>query len=100
MNDPKAPRPSRQPLMDALGQMCADGKETAEFLWQVPKDAAPRQKIMNLLIQIGIESLKQRRHEKPRLVEELKIAAQASPSPQPVELLVDGFDPPAKLLQA
>src|SRR3989441_8272112 len=92
MNDPKAPRPSRQPLMDALGQMCADGKETAEFLWQGPKDAAARPKIMNLLIQIGIESLKQRRHEMPRLVEELKIAAQASPSPQQVELLVDGFD--------
>jgi len=100
MNDPKAPRPSRLPLMDPLGQMCADGKETAEFLWQVPKDPAARQKIMNLLIQIGIESLKQGRHEMPRLAEELKIAAQASPSPRQVELLVDGFDRLTKLWQA
>src|SRR5439155_24632156 len=29
MNDPKAPRPSRQPLLDALGQMCTDGRQTA-----------------------------------------------------------------------
>jgi len=100
MNDPKDPRPSRQPLMDALGQMCADGKQTAEYLWQVPKDPAARQKIMTLLIQIGIESLKQGRHEMPRLVEELKVAAQASPSPQQVELLVDGFDRLTKLWQA
>ena len=86
--------------MDALGQMCADGKQTAEFLWQVPKDAAARAKILELLNQIGAESTKQGRHEMPRLVEELKIAAQASPSPQQVELLVDGFDRLTKLWQA
>ncbi len=87
--------------MDPLGQMCADGKETAEFLWQVPtKDPAARQKIMDLLIQIGIESLKQGRREMPKLVEELKTAAQASPSPQQVEMLVDGFDRLTKLWQA
>jgi hypothetical protein len=100
MNDPKAPRPSRQPLMDSLGQMCADGKQTAEYLWQVPKDAAARQKILDLLTQIGSESAKQGRREMPKLVEELKIAAQASPSPQQVELLVDGFDRLMKLWQA
>ncbi|MGE5800764.1 MAG: hypothetical protein ACM358_00780 [Gemmatimonadota bacterium] len=100
MNDPKAPRPIRQPLMDALGQLCADGKQTAEYLWQVPKDAAARQKIMDLLNQIGAESGKQGRHEMPKLVEELKIAAQATPSPQQVELLVDGFDRLTKLWQA
>jgi hypothetical protein len=100
MNDPKAPRPSRQPLMDALGQMCADGKQTAEYLWQVPKDAAARQKIMDLLTQIGVESAKQGRKEMPRIVEELKIAAQATPSPQQVDVLVGGFDRLTKLWQA
>src|SRR5258706_15984493 len=100
MNDPKAPRPSRQPLMDPLGQMCADGKETAEFLWQVPKDPAARQKIMDLLIQIGIESLKKGRREIPKLVEELKTAAQAAPSPQKGEMLGDGFARLTKTWQA
>src|SRR5205823_11016904 len=91
MNDPKAPRASRQPLMDSLGQMCADGKQAAEYLWQVPKDAEARKKILDLLTQIGIGSAKQGRREMPKLAEELKIAAQASPSPQQVELLVDGL---------
>lgn len=86
--------------MDPLGQMCADGKQAAEYLWQVPKDAAMRQKILDLLNQIGVESAKQGRHEMPKVVEELKIAAQASASPQQVELLVDGFDRLYKLWQA
>jgi len=86
--------------MDRLGQMCADGKETAEYLWQVPKDAAARKKILDLLTHIGTESAKQGRREMPKLVEELKIAAQATPSPQQVELLVDGFDRLVKLWQA
>lgn len=100
MNDANAPRPSRQPLMDALGTLCAEGKQAAEYLWQVPKDAAVRRQILDLLNKIGVESAKQGRKEMPKLVEELKIAAQASPSPQQVELLVDGFDRLTKLWQA
>jgi len=86
--------------MDALGQMCTDGKQTAEYLWQVPKDADARKKILDLLTQIGTESAKQGRREMPKLAEQLKIAAQATPSPQQVELLVDGFDRLTKLWQA
>ena len=86
--------------MDALGKLCADGKEAAEYLWQVPKDEAVRKKILDILEQIGTESTKQGRREMPRLVEELKIAAQASPSPQQVDMLVDGFDRLTKLWQA
>jgi len=86
--------------MDHLGQLCADGKQSAEYLWQVPKDAAMRQKILEILSQIGTESTKQGRKEMPKIVEELKIAAQATPSPQQVELLVDGFDRLMKLWQA
>ncbi len=86
--------------MDSLGQLCADGKQSAEYLWQVPKDAAVRQKILEILNQIGTESAKQGRREMPRLVEELKVAAQATPSPQQVDVLVDGFDRLMKLWQA
>lgn len=86
--------------MDALGKLCADGKAAAEYLWQVPKDEGVRQKILAILDQIGVESAKQGRREMPRLVEELKVAAQATPSPQQVDLLVDGFDRLTKLWQA
>lgn len=86
--------------MDSLGQLCVDGKQSAEYLWQVPKDAEVRQKILDILSQIGTESAKQGRKEMPKLVDELKIAAQASPSPQQVERLIDGFDRLTKLWQA
>src|SRR2546427_795291 len=67
MNDPKAPRPSRRPLLDALGQMCAHGKETAEYLWQGPKEAAPRQKNLDLLTQVGTGSAEEGPEETARV---------------------------------
>jgi hypothetical protein len=98
-NDPRERR-AQPPLLDALGKLCVDGRGAAEYLWQVPDDQAVRQQIAALLDQIGVESAKQGRREMPRLAEELKIAAQATPSPQQVDLLVDGFDRLFKLWQA
>lgn len=86
--------------MDALGQLCADGKAAAEYLWQVPDDPAVRQKILAILDRIAAEGKQGGRKEMPRLAEELKIAAQAQPSPQQVDLLVDGFDRLYKLWEA
>src|SRR2546427_6577292 len=86
------PRRFQPPLMDALGKLCTEGKEAADYLWQVPKDEAMRQKILDLLEQIAVESAKQGRKEMPRICEELKTAAQASASPQQVDILVNGFD--------
>src|SRR5213594_4030137 len=44
-----------QPLLDTLGKLCTEGKEAADYLWQVPKDEAMRQKILDLLEQIAVE---------------------------------------------
>src|SRR2546427_18725 len=68
MSDPKAPR--RPPLMDALGKLCTDGKQLADYLWQVPSDAGVRQQILGILEQIAAESAKQGRREMPRICEE------------------------------
>lgn len=100
MSDPNAPRRSRPPLMDALGKLCTEGKQLADYLWQVPKDEAARQKIIALLDQIAAEGTKQGRREMPRICEELKTAAKASPSPQQVDVLVSGFDRLVSLWQA
>ncbi len=86
--------------MDALGKLCADGKASAEYLWQVPGDSQVRLKIVGILEQIGGEARKQGRNEMGRIVEELATAAKASPSPQQVDLLVNGFDRLTKLWQA
>ena len=96
MPDPKDQRKSRVPLLDALGKMITEGKQSADYLWQVPDDQAERAKIATLLDQIIVESSKQGRKEMPKIGEALKTALKASPSPQQVDLLVNGFD---RLLQ-
>jgi hypothetical protein len=91
------PRRSRPPIQDALGRLCAEGKGAAEYLWQVPDDAAVRAKVVTILEQIATEAQQQGRKEMGRIIEELLPAAQASASPQQVDLLVDGFDRLTKL---
>lgn len=86
--------------MDALGKLCADGKASAEYLWQVPDDSQVRLQIVGILEQIGALAREQGRKEMGRIVEELATAAKASPSPQQVDLLVNGFDRLTKLWQA
>jgi hypothetical protein len=86
--------------MDALGKLCAEGKASAEYLWQVPDDMQVRLKIVGTLEQIGALAHEQGRKEMGRIVEDLVTAAKASPSPQQMDLLVDGFDRLTKLWQA
>jgi hypothetical protein len=99
MSDPNAPRRST-PLLDDLGKLCNEGKQLTDYLWQVPKDQAAREKIVVILDQIAAEAAKQGRQEMPRICAELKTAAKASPSPQQVDALVSGFDRLVSLWQA
>jgi hypothetical protein len=94
MSEEPTPRPRRPipPLMDRLGELCRDGKEAAEFLWQVPDDQETRQKIAGMLAEIQDLAQKQNRREMGRIAAELATAAQASPSPQQVAILQDGFE--------
>src|SRR2546422_9384499 len=79
--------------MDGLGKLCTEGKQLADYLWQVPKDEPARHKILAILDQIGVEAAKQGRREMPRICEELKTAAKATPSPQQVDVLGTRVDP-------
>jgi hypothetical protein len=78
--------------MDRLGELCRDGKEAAEFLWQVPDDQKTRQKIAGMLAEIQDLAQRQNRREMDRIAAELATAAQASPSPQQVAILQEGFE--------
>jgi hypothetical protein len=101
MNDPKNRSPrARPPLLDALGTLCTEGQQLASFLWQVPDDAGARGRIVVILNEITAESTKQGRKEMPRICEEMMTAAKATPSPQQVDLLVNGFDRLYQLWQA
>jgi hypothetical protein len=78
--------------MDRLGTLCKAGRDSATYLWQVPDDEGVRRKIVEVLVEIKAEAAKQGRNEMGRIVAELETAVAASPSPQQVELLQDGFD--------
>src|SRR5438034_10581733 len=85
MSNPKPPRRARQPLLDALGTLCTEGKQAADYLWQVPDDAAVREKILTMLDQIAVESKKPGRREMPKNLEDMKVIAQKTPSPRSEE---------------
>lgn len=92
-DEPKpAPRRPIPPLMDRLGELCKAGRDNATYLWQVPDDAGVRRKIAEILAEIKVEAAKGGRNEMGRIAIELETALAASPSPQQVELLQDGFE--------
>ncbi|HTC23395.1 MAG TPA: hypothetical protein VK688_03480 [Gemmatimonadales bacterium] len=95
-----APRRPFTPLKDRLGELCDAGKQSAEYLWQVPDDAEVRKQIADTLALIQTEVAKSGRREMGRLVEELQTAIAATPSPQQAEILQDGFDRLSRLWQA
>lgn len=88
------------PLLDRLGELCVSGRDSAAYLWQVPNDMAVRAEISKKLIEIREECERQNRREMNRIVTEIEIALGASPSPQQVEILQDGFDRLCKLWQS
>ena len=94
MTDEPKPASRRQvpPLMDRLGELCKSGLDDATYLWQVPDDESVRRKIAAILAEIKVEAAKGGRQEMGRVVGELETALAASPSPQQVEILQDGFD--------
>jgi hypothetical protein len=97
---PRRPRPSAFPLLDRLGELCTSGRDSAAYLWQVPGDLAVRGELARKLVEIRTECEGNGRKEMTRLVAELEVALAASPSPQQVEILQDGFDRLVKLWQS
>jgi len=92
MNEPNPPRRSQPPLMDGLGKLCTEGKQLADYLWQVPKDEPARHKIVAILDQIAAEAGKQGRKRNAAHLRGAQDRRQGDPSPQQVDVLVTGFD--------
>lgn len=90
----------RAPLLDALGKAIQDGKELTSYLWQVPDDQSARQQVTALAGTIRKEAAAQGRREMGRVCDEIERAAAATPGPQQVELLQEGFERLFKLWQA
>jgi hypothetical protein len=95
-----SPRRSSQPLLDALGKLIVEGKDAATYLWQVPDDAATRGRVKTILEEVRDQSAKKGRREMPKICDDLLTALRASPSPQQMDILQDGFDRLYKLWEA
>lgn len=101
MNDQHPPEGRRsEPLLDEVGTAIVSGKETAAYLWQVPDDQPSRVRLGELLVLIRERSAKKGRREMPKICDELLKALEASPTPQQVDILQDGFDRLYKLWSA
>lgn len=97
---PERPRRSSFPLLDTLGELCLKGRDSAEYLWQVPNDQNVRTQLAGTIASIREECAKANRREMGVIAAELAVALAASPSPQQIEILQDGFDRLTKLWQA
>ncbi len=97
---PGQPRRPSFPLLDRLGELCTTGRDSAAYLWQVPTDQRMREEIGRKLVEIRAEAERQNRREMTRVVAELETALAATPSPQQVEILQEGFDRLVKLWQS
>jgi hypothetical protein len=89
-----------QPLLDALGKLIVEGRDAATFLWQVPDDQATRARVQQILEEVRDQSARKGRREMPKLCDELLTAIRATPSPQQMDILQDGFDRLYKLWEA
>ncbi len=95
------PRERRhQPLLDDLGEAIVEGRDAADFLWQLPDDSSTRARLRELIALIRDRSAARGRREMPVICEEMLTALKASPSPQQVDLLHVGFDRLYKLWAA
>ncbi len=62
------------PPMDRLGELCISGRDSAQYLWQVPTDENVRAELGRKLVEIRSECEKQSRREMNRIITELETA--------------------------
>ena len=94
MTDQHKPRPS---VTDRVGKLCKMGKDSADYLFQVPDDEAELEKVGKILDAILADKSLEGRREAPKIVTEMKEALQEAPSALVAEQLQVGFDRLTKL---
>lgn len=78
--------------MDRVGKLCRMGKDSADYLFQVPDDEAELEKVKKILDAILADNSMEGRNEAPKIVSEMKEALQGPPSAVVAEQLQVGFD--------
>ena len=94
MTDQPKPRPT---VMDRVGKLCKMGRDSADYLFQVPDDQAELEKVRKILNAILADKSMHGRKEAPKIVNEMKEALEGPPSAMVAEQLQVGFDRLTKL---
>lgn len=99
MPDAGKPRPS-SPL-DEIGQLIFEGKDVADYLFQVPDDQAQYDRLKAILEKLIAEAKASTKHrELPRVAGEVLESMSGPPSIPAAELAQAGFDRLMRLWQA
>lgn len=86
--------------VDRLGRLCQEGTDIAAYLFQVPDDAAQRQRLGEILDDIIRVAARGRQRELPAIATELKGFLAQPPSLAGVAAFQEGFDRISKLWAA
>ncbi len=96
MTDKRRP----QPPLDDVGKLLFEGKDVADYLFQLPDDEAQRDRLRGLLDGL-VEAAKVGGHnELPRIAGEVRATLAEPASPQSAEMVQVGFDRMVRLWQA
>lgn len=92
-------RPTGAPV-DRLGKLCQEGTDIAAYLFQVPEDAAQRQRLGEILDEIIRCAARTNSRELPGIATDLKGVLAQAPSLAGVASFQEGFDRMTKLWAA
>ncbi len=87
-------------FLDDLGRLCKQGKDMANYLFQVPNDEAQREKLGKTLDAILADKSMTSRKELPQVAREMKELLAQPPSVINAEMLEAGFDRMTRLWQS
>ncbi len=93
-------RESRPRHLDALGQLCIEGSEAANYLFQVPSDEEQAEQLRGVLQKIVHASEQSGRTEMPKVAAQLMELSEQLPSIAAADGLVSGFDRLLRLWEA
>lgn len=89
-NDEK--RAAEVPKSNPVGRAILEGRRLVTYLWQSPHDAATRAQLRQVLAVIRYDYTEHAGRKIQGICQEMLVALRATPSPQQVDLLENGFD--------
>jgi len=89
-NDEK--RAAEAPKSNPVGRAILEGRRLVTYLWQSPHDAATRAQLRQVLAVIRYDYTEHAGRKIQGICQEMLVALRATPSPQQVDLLENGFD--------